>query len=685
MIRTPNGSFKSIWFGNFYRPAFDDKEFVRNTLIALKDMGFTSILLDSKAWEDFQLRYEGGDPSNYVEMQEYMQKTAREIGLSYEFLSLYLNGDNLYPNIRFSPPIYGESVCLKDGSDGKHYLYWSEKAKSSMVNHVKGLIRLYGDGVTTIEGENISGKPMVSMWDPIVAPSFDSDGNDRYISYLKGIYSNIDELNLAYGTSYSDFDELDIKELWLEGTPKNEEEKHIRYDNRRWQRDELILYFKEMKKLLTEVDSNLLLVPNLTQWGYFLTLDGVRVAGAMLSDLWDTANRGIDIYRLSEYVDITHFISVPVTPSADAEPYVTSYHHSMMRVMNRNRDFLGGLYFGRYLYNDIYRTLTPCELIGSIAASGAGGYYSYGVCGLDDGGLMHRMNSYFREDLKRANRWLDTVLPLTGKRLNSEAAVLFPSAMALAEDYSQNSENRRLDSLGWYKLLLDYGISTDITDLSDFSLNYEAYSILILPEDDMYTFERDKSAEEVLRKFVNKGGVVIHSPGSQVANCTFKIDCEDTEPSPVIFSEKALITTTMYKAFSAGDVIARYSVNQKAAAVRSSYGSGLIISLGFDYGLSYISKEIPHVPICEKNNELYPISILKECPLKTYFEEALEREIKYECDIEKAFFEKGFILVNHRSYPYTISDDDRIYGPYDNLKTIQPHCCAFIEARGGKK
>ena len=50
MIRTPNGAFKSIWFGNFYRPAFDDKEFVRNTLIALKDMGFTSILLDSKAW-----------------------------------------------------------------------------------------------------------------------------------------------------------------------------------------------------------------------------------------------------------------------------------------------------------------------------------------------------------------------------------------------------------------------------------------------------------------------------------------------------------------------------------------------------------------------------------------------------------------------------------------------------------
>lgn len=679
MIKTKNGCFKSIWFGNFYRPAFDDETFVYNTLSSLKEMGFTSVLLDSKAWEDFSQRFKGKPASDYVRMQEYMEKTCKELGLSYEFLSLYLNGDNLYPNIRFSPPIYGESITARDGSDGKWYRYWSTKAKDSMTEHVRGLMKLYGDGVTVVEGENLNGKVMVSMWDPIVAPSFDKDGNDRYVSYLKTIYKTIDELNSAYETNYISFDELDIHELWFEGVPHTGCEKHMRYDNRRWQRTELVLYFKDMKERLHKVDPKLLLVPDLTQWGYFLTLDGIKIAGAMLSDLWDTANRGIDLYYLSDYVDITHFISVPVTPSTDSEAYVTSYHHSMMRVMNRNRDFLGGIYFGRYLYNDIYRTLTPSEIIGTIAASGAGGYYAYGICGLDDGGLMHRMDDYFKCDLKVANQWLDKVLPLTGKRLKSEVALLFPSQMALCEDYSMKGEDRRLDSLGWYRLLSDYTITTDVIDLKSFLKYPDDYPILILPEDSMYTFERDIAGEEGLREYVKKGGVVIHSPGSKLAECVFDIKAEEVEPSPVLFNEKALITTTMYRSFKDGEAIASYTLNGKNAVVKRKYGDGIIISLGFDYGLSYASKAIPHVPLKEKNNQLYPLSLLKECPLSPYFEMALGRDVKLERDIEIVPFENGKIIVNHRSYPYTITDEGKIYGPYGDSNIIPPHCSAFVE------
>lgn len=201
MIKTKNGCFKSIWFGNFYRPAFDDETFVYNTLSSLKEMGFTSVLLDSKAWEDFSQRFKGKPASDYVRMQEYMEKTCKELGLSYEFLSLYLNGDNLYPNIRFSPPIYGESITARDGSDGKWYRYWSTKAKDSMTEHVRGLMKLYGDGVTVVEGENLNGKVMVSMWDPIVAPSFDKDGNDRYVSYLKTIYKTIGNYSVTLSQS----------------------------------------------------------------------------------------------------------------------------------------------------------------------------------------------------------------------------------------------------------------------------------------------------------------------------------------------------------------------------------------------------------------------------------------------------------------------------------------------------
>lgn len=680
MIKAGDKVFKSIWFGNFYRPAFDDENFVKNTIALLKDTGFTSVLLDSKAWEDFRIRFEGGKASDYVRMQEYMEKTCLMTGMSYEFLSLYLNGDNLYPNIRFSPPIRGESIINRDGADGKWYRYWSVKAKDAMTEHVRGLVSLYGDEMTEVKGEAVSGKPMVSMWDPVVAPSFDEDGRERYVSYLKGIYDSIDDLNEAYGTSYSSFDEPSMSELWAEGTPSCKTEMRKRYDNRRWQRDELVLYFREMKERLHGIDPSLLLVPDLTQWGYFLTLDGVSVAGAMLSDLWDTANRGIDLYRLSGEVDITHFISVPVTPKADAEAYVTGYHHSMMRVMNRGRDFLGGIYFGRYLYNNIYRTLTTSEIIGTIAASGAGGYYAYGVCGLDDGGLLHRMDEPFLEDLKAANRWLDRVLPITGRRMKSEAALMFPSAMALAEDFSlPGSEERRLDSLGWYRFLSDYGINTDVTDLKDFTAHRSDYSLLILPEDSMYAFERDEEGEEALRAFVRDGGTLIHSPGSCLAGLAFGIVSEEEKPSPVCFSEKALITTTMYVSYPDGDVIASYSLSGRPALVKREYGKGNIISVGFDFGLSYGTKTIPHVPLEEKNNELYPLSLIRECPLAPYIERALGRNIGQERDIEVSFFDNGYIIVNHRSYPYTVSREGKVYGIYNDSYTVPPHGCAFVE------
>lgn len=106
----------------------------------------------------------------------------------------------------------------------------------------------------------------------------------------------------------------------------------------------LCLYFEDMRKRLYRVDKDFYLCPDMAQWGYFLNVDGAMLSGVGFADLWDTAARGIDIYRLAEYVDCTHFISVPVTPAGHADAYVTACHHSMMRSMNQGRDFIGGIY-----------------------------------------------------------------------------------------------------------------------------------------------------------------------------------------------------------------------------------------------------------------------------------------------------------------------------------------------------
>lgn len=88
----------------------------------------------------------------------------------------------------------------------------------------------------------------------------------------------------------------------------------------------------------------LYLSPNMAQWSYFLNVDGSRLSGGGLADLWDTGMRGIDIYKLASYVDNCCFTAVPVTPAGDADAYVVSCQHSKMRCVNWDRDFLGAFF-----------------------------------------------------------------------------------------------------------------------------------------------------------------------------------------------------------------------------------------------------------------------------------------------------------------------------------------------------
>ena len=122
-------------------------------------------------------------------------------------------------------------------------------------------------------------------------------------------------------------------------------------DNALWKIHELTLYFEKIGPMLKENNPELLLCPDMSQWGYFLNIYGrtQKDIDNEFSDLWDTAMRGIDIYALAPYVDSCHFITVPVTPDGYPDSYVVSCQHSMMRVMNQGKPFIGGIYWGRYI------------------------------------------------------------------------------------------------------------------------------------------------------------------------------------------------------------------------------------------------------------------------------------------------------------------------------------------------
>lgn len=697
MIDKKNGEpYINIWFGNFYRPAYDDKEFVKESIRLLRKLGFNSVLQDAKAWEDLEERYKGKEASPYVSMLEYMQQEIKENGMSHEFLALYMNGDNLYPNIRFSPPVYGESVVDQNGKDGKWYRYWSEKAKDSMETHVAGLMKTYGENYVTVVTDQKERKPICSMWDPIVAPSFDAEGKKRYLDWLRNTYQgDIGLFNRAYGVEKTDFYALEPEDYWFacrypddavlsEADIRNRDTKaKMLMDNRKWQCDELCLYFKDMKERLHKIDESLYLCPDMAQWGYFLNVDGSMLSGVGFADLWDTAARGIDIYRLSEYVDCAHFISVPVTPAGDAEAYVTACHHSMMRSMNRGREFIGGIYWGRYLYNDIYAVLTPEEIVASIVAGGAAGYTSYGMCGLDDGGVLHRMEPRFLESLCRANEWAKTVIPQLGAKKNSDIAILFPSAMAACETMrTEGNKERRLDLLGWYKACRDLGLEADVTDGRSLCKDrlLMKYKVLIIPDDDCYEMNADPEFEASLRAWCEAGGIVLYGPYSAAAANCFDVKACAHQPDAIYYQEAGMVRSREYCTYTGGECVASYLSDGAPCVTRYRTGKGYQYAFGFSYGAAYDTKFVPHVPVEQKNNELYPLEMMNVNILEDILKSTAGLETNLQKKIERACFDNGEIIINHTSYPYEVRQSgEKVYQYPADDGLLLPHSAVFVK------
>ena len=501
-----------------------------------------------------------------------------------------------------------------------------------------------------------------------MAPSFDEEGKTRYREFLRGQYQgDITELNRSYGTKAVDFSELVPEEYWY-GVRYAQEELfteddvngrttkfRIWRDNARWKMQELTAYFKEMKGRLKEKHDNLFLCPDLTQWGYFLNIYGrmQQDLDNAFSDLWDTAVRGMDVYALAEHVDSCHFITVPVTPDGLPDAYVVSCQHSMMRVMNEGKPMVGGIYWGRYIYDDIYAFLTPAEMIATMAAAGIDGYTCYGMNGLDDGGVLNRMDTDFLDSLKRGNDWLAQILARRAGTKKKEIALLFPSEMAHLEPFEVgNNKIRRLDLLGWYHLCCDLGYQVDVISMHEIERGaLDAYRILIVPTNDCYDSAGHEQAEAAVKAWVKAGGVLLHGPLDALAESCFGISGIPCEKLPYRYGKVIIPQGERFCRYEGGEEIAPYVDNGGSCVV--SYGT--VYAFGVQIGAAYAAKNIPHVPYAQGNKEMYPFIQSKTTLVKDVLYQHLTPESRVrERGIETGIFENGMVIVNHRSTPYTL-------------------------------
>lgn len=658
--------FLQIWLGNFFEPFFSDHNVMRQSLEHIKSLGFNVVNLDSKPWQDFFERYAGEPASPYVAMQEFMLDEMRRLGLAHTFLALYLCGDNLYPAIRDVPAVRGEDAIGIDGQSLNTYKYWSDNAQKSMVAHVRGLLRLYGQGMAEYDGVNPN-RPMQTMFEPIVRPSFDAEGVTRYLAWLETRYAGrIDLLNERYGMQVSSVAEMSPGQYWLRPeelswvggacptvTDFNEQTPDLwRWvDNQTYLGEETIHYFMAMKERFRALDSSLLLEPVLHQWGYFFNPPGYPS--------WQTGIRALDMHRLSEHLDNVIFIAAPLNAEGMPDAGALSVEYALARSINGFGEFTAGIYLGRHVSADIYRHVTPAEAYGTLVAGGASGVHVYGYSGLDDGGVFCMMDDLFLNSVEAGNRWAHEVIPLLDPATRrKEAAILFPAQMSFFEPVSVGSgAAHRMDLLGWHQQLLDLGYQVDILHPDQVNSGLlEQYRILVVPFNSCYGLASDPALEAALRAWVANGGLLFHGPGAVEVKNAFGIHEEKAPFDCIDWNGKLLIPhgwSTV--AFSEGESLAQYARNGGNAISRLSVGKGKVISIGFEYGYAYSRRSMPAVPPDYGKSEAHPVVLFKATPVGELAFECLKPVFPGRKGVEMARFANRLIVVNHRSEPIDLS------------------------------
>lgn len=656
-----NRPFLSIWFGNFFEPFYSDREAVRRGIADIAGLGFNSVNLDSKAWEDFFARYRGEPASPYVAMQEFMMSELAKQGLDYTMLALYLCGDNLYPNIRDVPPVRGEESIRPNGQPMGTYKYWSPRAQETMVAHVCGLLKLYGKGMRRHPDGRII---LQTMFEPIPKPSFDVEGEQKYLAWLEKRYGgDIEKLNSRYGLSAKLFSELKPEAYWLRPeelnwvgcarpTAKNFTERTPDFwrwiDNQTYLAGVLEDYLATMLKRWRSLDEKIFVEPVLHQWGYFFNPPGQTD--------WQTGQRALDIYRCAKHVDSVLFIAAPLNAENHADAMALSVEGSILRNANSHRPFTAGLYLGRHVNGDIYRVVSPAEAIGTLVANGANGFHIYGYSGLDDGGVMYRMDEIFKESLRAGNRWAAEVIPLLAAPRAKEVAVLFPAEMSLYEPLEVDTEGRhRMDLLGWYQQFTDLGWHVDIVHPVQVAAGaLKDYRRLVVPTNSLYDLGDNTALEAAVRKFVAEGGAVFHGPHCELAKRALDIEEEPVEFDCIKWQEEIIPHGWSTVAFRGGKPIGAYLQSGKAAIAETAIGKGKVFSFGFQYGHAYCRRTMPIVPPRYGKREMHPVVLLNKTPVAALAGISPLAPMPPVKGVEFARFANKLVIVNHRPSPVNL-------------------------------
>ena len=404
-----------------------------------------------------------------------------------------------------------------------------------------------------------------------------------------------------------------------------------------------------MKKHWRGLEPNLFVEPLLHQWGYFFNPPGAVD--------WQTGQRALDVYRCAKHVDSVLFIAAPLNAENRADAMALSVEGSILRNANSHRPFTAGLYLGRHVNGDICRVVPPAEAIGTLVANGAKGLHIYGYSGLDDGGVMYRMDEMFKESLRAGNRWAAEVISLLDQPRAKEVAILFPAEMSLYEPLEVDTEGRhRMDLLGWYAQFTDLGWHVDIVHPDQAAAGgLSGYKHLVVPHNSLYDLGDNAALEAAVKKFVADGGMVFHGAHCELARRAFGLEEEPVAFDCIAWHDEVIPHGWSTVAYRGGKALGTYIQSGKNAIAQSDLGKGHVFSFGFQYGYSYSRRTMPIVPPQYGKREIHPVVLLHETPIAAFAGPSPLAPVAPIKGVEFAHFGKHLVIVNHRASPVDIS------------------------------
>jgi hypothetical protein len=338
-----------------------------------------------------------------------------------------------------------------------------------------------------------------------------------------------------------------------------------------------------------------------------------------------------------------------------------------MRCANQGRPFTAGLYLGRHVNADLYRLVTPAECMATLVAAGCCGLHVYGYSGLDDGGVLYRMDSLFKDSLRLGNRWASEVIPLLKSPRAKEVAILFPAEMSLYEPLEVDEGGRhRMDLLGWYMQFTDLGWSVDILHPAQVEKGVLCdYRYLVVPTNSLYDLGENTAMEVAVAKFVASGGTLFHGPDCLLAQRLFGVKEEAIEFDCIKWREELIPHGWSTAAFQgAGQTVASYIQSGRTCIALTEHGRGKVYSMGFQYGYSYSRLTMPIVPPAYGKREMHPLVLLKETPIASWVGVKPALPGKAIRGVEYAQFGKQWVIVNHRSSPVHLDADGSLQARY---------------------